>query len=641
MFNTSNEYKKYIKKEIREMDLELIITTNKGTSFTLGRNDIVKNSFTINNQCSDNQELKIGGVYVGDLSVTILKNIDRYSLYNGTIQPYFKLRLSNGWETVPLGVFNISEPNKRITTIEITAYDNMVKFDKDLSDTSSIGTPYDLLMFCCEKCGVELANTQDEIEGMPNGKSSFSIYEDNDISTYRDLLFYIAQVLGGFVTADRYGKLVIRRFGKESVTTFKGNHRLDSMFSDFVTRYTAVSATNVKENLSKYYALEQDDGLTMNLGINPLLQYGTEKFLETTIRNILDEISLIQYVPFSCTCICDPSLDLGDAIQFDDFHADPTQLTCFASYSFTFNGSFDISCPGKDPALANAKSKNDKNIANLNSQVSKNEIVVYNFTNAKEIDISTTKQEIISIAYVTKSKATAQFNAEVLFELLGEVNDDVTFTYQVDSEDITTHQPIQTVFPGKHFKTLYYAVTDVKENSTHTFRVFMQTLAQSIKIPRFGIVATITGQGLVSSVVPWDGTIKFEEEVDYLSAVKTDVQIQPFTASVSTSSVIIDSHSFTERVGVLDPTVKEVEILDFASHYDLKLLVVSNTISTQSDDLKSYNYNQYYIDDSNGFVLRNEYVLSSVEIPMDSGICKVVHINTEQFKVVTSIEEKF
>ena len=61
-------------------------------------------------------------------------------------------------------------------------------------------------------------------------------------------------------------------------------HQFSSSFSDFVTRYTAVSSTNKKTETAEYYAKDPDDGLTMNLGVNPLLQFGLEETRKSTIK---------------------------------------------------------------------------------------------------------------------------------------------------------------------------------------------------------------------------------------------------------------------------------------------------------------------------------------------------------------------
>ena len=49
-------------------------------------------------------------------------------------------------------------------------------------------------------CDVALAQDRATIEAMPNGSENLSIYSDNDIETYRDVLFYVGQMLGGFHT---------------------------------------------------------------------------------------------------------------------------------------------------------------------------------------------------------------------------------------------------------------------------------------------------------------------------------------------------------------------------------------------------------------------------------------------------------
>ena len=70
--------------------------------------------------------------------------------------------------------------------------------------------------------------------------------------------------------------LPLRRSSLVPVFEVNNTHRFTSSFSDFKTRYTAVSSTNLRTQMAEYYALETDDGLTMNLGTNPMLQYGLE-----------------------------------------------------------------------------------------------------------------------------------------------------------------------------------------------------------------------------------------------------------------------------------------------------------------------------------------------------------------------------
>lgn len=125
-----------------------------------------------------------------------------------------------------------------------------------------------------------------------------SVYTENDIETYRDVLFYVGQVLGGFFCINRTGKLELRKYGKVPVVTVSDKQRFFSSFSDFITRYTAVSSTNIRTQTEEYYGLEPDDGLTMNLGVNPLLQFGLEETRKALLENILGDLAVIKYVPF-------------------------------------------------------------------------------------------------------------------------------------------------------------------------------------------------------------------------------------------------------------------------------------------------------------------------------------------------------
>ena len=52
----------------------------------------------------------------------------------------------------------------------------------------TVGNAYAFLALCCKACGVGLAHTQAEIEAMPNGAELLSVYTENDIETYRDVL---------------------------------------------------------------------------------------------------------------------------------------------------------------------------------------------------------------------------------------------------------------------------------------------------------------------------------------------------------------------------------------------------------------------------------------------------------------------
>ena len=230
-----------------------------------------------------------------------------------------------------MGIFEVSEANRTAHVLELKAYDRMLRFDRAFNGFETIGTAYGMMALCSTACGVELAQTQAEIEALPNGSELLSIYPENDIETYRDVLYFTAQVLGGFFCVNRAGKLEFRQYGETPVVEILQKHRFSSSFSDFVTRYTAVSSTNLRTQTSEYYALETDDGLTMNLGVNPLLQFGLEDTRAELCGNILAALSKVNYVPFDSDTIGNPALDL--ASHSPGYVSTPVKLSYEAPYS--------------------------------------------------------------------------------------------------------------------------------------------------------------------------------------------------------------------------------------------------------------------------------------------------------------------
>lgn len=172
--------------------------------------------------------------------------------------------------------------------------------------------------------------------------------------------------------------------------------------------------------MAEYYALEEDNALTMNLGVNPLLQFGLEETREQLCRNILNDLKAVDYVPFDSDTIGNPALDLGDVLTFTGGQTDGEQKTCVTSFNCKIGGKQSLKCVGKNPRLAQAKSKNDKNISSLLNQIEAGKIGIHTFTNASAYSIHETNVRIISIEFATKEENHAQFFAQVLVNVSAE-----------------------------------------------------------------------------------------------------------------------------------------------------------------------------------------------------------------------------
>ena len=418
MYPVSEAFLRAVQENTRRYYWTGRITTKGGAVYPFGYEDIVKGSGYIFAQCCGSAEIELGTVYAAEMGVTLFSQVDRYTLDGAKVELFYHLRVEGGgFEEVPMGIFEVSEANRTAHCLELKAYDYMLRFEKSFNGFESVGNAWAFLELCCKSCGVEMENTRAEIEGMPNGRELLSIYPENDIGTYRDVLFFVGQVLGGFFCINRRGRLELRKYGAEPVMEVQGRHRFSSSFSDFITRYTAVSSTNLRTQTAEYYALDTDDGLTMNLGVNPLLQFGLEETRRQLCGNILADLSVVNYVPFDSSTIGNPALDLGDVLTFSGGQADGEQVTCITSFQCRIGGRQSLKCVGKNPRLAQAKSKNDKNISGLLNQIEAGKVGIHTFTNASAYTVAEDNVRIISIEFAAKEETHVQFFGQAVVDV--------------------------------------------------------------------------------------------------------------------------------------------------------------------------------------------------------------------------------
>ncbi len=608
MYPVSDAFLQAVQENTREYYWTGKITTKAGKEYPFGCRDIVKGSGYITAQCCGSTELEIGTVYAAEMGITLFSQIDRYTLEDAKVELSCHFRLPDGsFEEIPMGIFEVSEANRHLKTLELKAYDYMLRFEKSFNGFETVGNAYAFLELCCGACDVELAHTKEEIEAMPNGAEILSIYPENDIETYRDVLYFVAQVLGGFFCINRAGRLELRKYGTDAVVEIQGKHRFSSSFSDFITRYTAVSSTNLRTQTAEYYALETDDGLTMNLGVNPLLQFGLEETRRTLCENILADLSVISYVPFDSSTIGNPALDLGDVLTFSGGQTDGTQTACITSIEHRIGGRQSIRCVGKNPRLAQAKSKNDKNISGLLNQIEAGKIGIHTFTNASAYTIADSDVRIISIEFASSEETHVQFFGQVLVDVSAVQTDreasakgsivipsasagtgeDASDSAKTDTEDGTSgsaetdagtvtvevelpvtwkedgmaeavvtfvfnddeillHHPTETWHSGKHILSLYYPIDNVVPNITNTFEVYLRMANGTGSVDTGGCIAAVSGQAMAAAAA-WDGKINIEETAARFR-IGGGIQAKGYGETVTMETMELVQRSYSDYV---------------------------------------------------------------------------------------------
>lgn len=665
MYPVSEKFLEQIDSNSRNYYWTGTITTKAKKIYDFGNDDIVKGSGYITRSCCGSSEIELGSVYAAEMGISLFSTIDRYTLDGAEVKLFFHLVFPDKTEeTIPMGIFEVTEANRNFKTIEIKAYDYMLRFDKKLNLESSSGTPYNFLNVICNTCKVALAHTQAEIDKMTNGKETLGIYSENDIETYRDLLFYVAQVLGCVCQINREGKLELIPYGNTAIRTIEAKHRYDSSYSDFVTRYTAISSTNKITEEAEYYALEKDDALTMNLGVNPLLQFGLKTTRARILNAILLAVSKVEYVPFDSNTIGNPALDPMDCLVFSGGHADETKISCITSITYKINGKHTLKCVGKNPKLAEAKSKNDKNISGLLNQVEENKTVVYDFVNVSPYEIYDSFVEVLNITFVSKESTSAMFLAEVLVDISAyeitekisgvaacdeeETEKDVDFTfvtkthpvfevmYKINGDEVEDFHPTQICHEGKQLITLFFPLSSVQENCENTFTMWLKVSDGGGSIGETQIRATLSGQGLVAGIGDWNGRITITDSFERIGFAKQEFKVNRFTTSAEAAFPESAKSMFTQSFG-------RIQIAEWPFGYDLlnervTCVEVVHTFTMDKDFPGEFDPAYIELNEDNAYQMVAVYTYISAEAEVAYGSLQVLEIDTTPFERVESQE---
>ena len=267
MYPVSNQFLAAIYNDSVETNL-----TGTIGSATFTKNNIVAGSFHISNQCTDTSDITLGSVFLGQLTCTFVDVEIAYTNWIGKdITPTLSVKVGeNAWESVPLGVFRVMEAKHTAEGVMVTAYDNMRKFDRKIKKAHFKNIEANLHTFItviCSDCHITFGMTQEEFFELPNSSETTFVFGytnatkkySNDIETYRDLLFYVAQTLGCFATIDRNGQLVFRKYKSNVAETISDRQRLSgAQFADYITNYTGIYVTNMKDDTEDYYGYDYE-----------------------------------------------------------------------------------------------------------------------------------------------------------------------------------------------------------------------------------------------------------------------------------------------------------------------------------------------------------------------------------------------
>ena len=290
--------------------------------------------------------------------------------------------------------------------------------DKPLVIDQTSGKLYNFCKFIETETGAEFGMTEEDCDAMTNGNVIIAPYFQNDMTTYRDLLSCLAQMVGGFAYADRSGKWRLKSFDNTSVLTVPKNRRFSgTKISDFQTRFDCLAYVDIQEEERTMY-IGDPEGVIMNIGANPFLQYGTQNPERATA--IFNRVQLMTYTPFSVGLLpAFIALDLGDVVSFSNDYTGETSSGAVMQMTWTYNKTLTVECYGSNPNLRDGKSAQDNTISGLSKKSTINEVTYYTFENINDITFGSEQEvTIASLYFVASQQTTVKIMHEFIFDMI-------------------------------------------------------------------------------------------------------------------------------------------------------------------------------------------------------------------------------
>lgn len=674
MYDVTSKYLDSLRESTKDDRIEIKLTLKNGSTILLTDEDIVKHSLYISNQCLNSSEFQFGCTYAAECSFSFFDSSDRYKLFDAKVEITYYRKFSDGTEeAIPMGVYLIDEAEKTRTITTVKALDYMTLLDKTV-DTQTVGTAFELLTFLAERGGFELAQTQEEIEALPNGAEMFSFYPDR-IGTWRDALGYLAAMLCCFAVFGRNGKLKLCLFQTEENWSIPDDFRYKSKFNDAETYYQGVEVRFLaNQNFYPYYHVDEveNGGLILDMGDIPIVQ-GIPETKELMLTNIYNTLLNIKYRPCEVEYFGNPAIDLGDCISFSEGKSIVTHLM------WHYRGKQSIKSVGLNPKLQAVKDKTYKQLINMEADVEGCKIGIYTYVNATKFTIHDEAKKVINMQYssVTDEKVLFLSSIQVDMDCDGEI--EITFWVNLfEAPERTRHMYLTK---GRHLLTLFDWI-EVAENTRNEFWVFFQpayvesdirkhnaefeteklkfsALLEAFQnqteyvepepVPIDTTIPTITikereakgmvfGQGLAVGGVQWDGTLTFEEWVGDLTYndFSSIMTFGGMTEHLEMSTQIPVGGTFTENIPVL---TYENNIEDFTMPIITEELTVNDKrVSTTITTGTISEYNPWFVDTTeNKFRPQTLYKYTSVEVDSDRGLRAELTVDTTGI-IVTGLE---
>lgn len=528
MITISDALNKYLNNTTR-LDGQYVradITTKSGKKYSISDDELSGGTVKINKKSVSGSSFGIGDCYINDATITIIDKSNKYndnfnnaemSIFFGVVNKSLGIN-----EEIQLGKFIIPTDTtiRQIASIQLTGDSVLCKLDLSTDDMTTSGTPYALVSWCCTMCGIELALTEAEFNALSeNTKYTFYISESSSISTYRDVIMYVSQIIGGFATDTNDGKLTFKTYNTSNkVFNINNDTIASSKLGD--SSYTLNGLCVTFKNNTVYIKGNVNSDYVLELESNPLFAHLNKGLIVIICTNIWNQLSGLSFRSFDFQYNGNPAVECGDIL-----HNDVRGFSSFiTSLSWVYHGKSSVVGAVLDKRTK-TQSQGIKKAATTGSGEgsSSNELSIIRYRNTEAFKLSTLETKVLKEYFNMPANVSPLFSFVMIMktELTGLVSLRIVY----DNVEVLLKPKFQCSL-GYH--TLSFTESLDKSDvamlhSLSVYATFAEDSGQSIEsitpclVEAYAIEANIMGWKLSIGKPDWTGRYELTDKVPLIS----------------------------------------------------------------------------------------------------------------------------
>ena len=541
MITISNALNEYLNNTTRleGQYVRVDITTKSGKSYSISDEELSGGTVKINKKSVSGSSFGIGECYINDATITIIDKSNKYSdnFNNAEMSIFFGVvNKSLGLnEEIQLGKFIIPTDTtiRKIASIQLTGDSVLCKLDSPTNGVTTSGTPYALVSWCCGMCGVELALTEAEFNALSeNTKYVFYISEGSSISTYRDVIMYVSQIIGGFATDTNDGKLTFK--------TYNTSNKVFNINNDTIASSKLGDSSYTFDGLRVSYKDEViyingivDSDYLLELESNPLFDNLTEDLVIIICTNIWYQLRGVSFRSFDFQYNGNPAIECGDIL-----HNDVRGLSSFiTSLSWVYHGKSSVVGAVLDKRTKTQSQSIKKAATTGRGGSSSNGLSIVKYVNTEEYKLGSLESKVLQMYFTLPSGVSPLFSFVMVVK--NELAGLVSLRLMYDNVRMLL-KPKYQCSVGYHtlsFTKSFGAADADMLHSLSVYATFVSDPGQEIEyaipclVGAYDIEANIMGWKAASGKPDWTGRYELSDNVKLLVIGSDNIKLNNFSVN--------------------------------------------------------------------------------------------------------------